>query len=582
MGDRAERFVEEQLRAALPLDARLYANVRFMAKTRPAGPAHDGEADLVIVHPENGLLVIETKSGEPRRDAAGRWFIGAHELPRSPFKQAEDAKHDLVRAIQALPDWPSGRELRAGHAVAFPDADLASLPRGHALLGPDEPRHIILDADALADPESARKGLERAWAWWVGDGSRGGPLDAKGMALIDEYLAPTRELHRLLRHDVEDNRARILVASNAQKLVLNVARNVRRARVVGPAGSGKSLVAVEKARRLAREGFRTLFVCFNQALATEVLREFEHEREPADRRPRVSTFHRLCETLGRQAGTLGPKPTGQLPQRWWDRSLPDALDAAIDRLPDERFHAIVVDEGQDFELAWLESLQFLLFEPADGVFWVFHDPGQALYRDDRVAELAGLTELELFEDYRSPAPVAEIAARFYRGPVEPVSMAAPRAGGGDAPRLITEEPGRPTVEAVRRELHRLVEDEGVRPWQIAVLSGGSARDSLVWRQRRFGNIELWNGAIDDEGQSLGLPAEDVPDEPPGGVVLFETVRRFKGLERPVVILCELPADPDRAERLDQLLYTGLTRATTHLVVIAPAELASILRAGRDR
>ena len=74
------------------------------------------------------------------------------------------------------------------------------------------------------------------------------------------------------------------------------------------------------------------------------------------------------------------------------------------------------------------------------------------------------------------------------------------------------------------------------------------------------------------GRSLGLPSEEVPDEPTDdGVVLFETVRRFKGLERPVVILCELPDDD---ERLDQLLYTALTRATTHLVVIAPPEIGA--------
>ena len=576
MGDQAERLVETQLRAALPDGARLYANVRFVARTRPGGPAHDGEADIVVVHPDNGILVIETKAGTPSRDGQGRWFIGGHELARSPFQQAEDAKRDVARAIEALPAWPSGKKLRAGHAVAFPDADLASLPNGHPLLGPDAQRDIILDADALASPEAGRKALERAWDLWVGDGSRGHPPGDAGMALIDEYLAPTVGLHRLLRHGIEDDRDRLLRASSAQLQVLNHARGLARASVIGPAGSGKSLVAVEQARRLAKMGYRTLYVCFNQALATDIIRLLVQEGEPDDRRPRVTTFHRLCEKLGRRADTLGPKPPEPIPQTWWDQTLPDALLGAIDARPDERFHAIVVDEGQDFELRWLESLQFLLFEPETGVFWVFHDPGQALFRDDRVAELAGLTELELFEDYRCPAPVAELAAHFYTGPIEPVSMTD---GAGDAPRLITAEPGYGTVDCVRRELHRLIGEEGVRPWQIVVLSGRPAYKSDVWRQRIFGNIVLWNGAIDESGYSMGLAAEDVPDEPPdGSIVLFETVRRFKGLERAVVILCELPED---GSRLDQLLYTGLTRATTHLVVIAPPALAARLGAPRD-
>jgi len=69
----------------------------------------------------------------------------------------------------------------------------------------------------------------------------------------------------------------------------------------------------------------------------------------------------------------------------------------------------------------------------------------------------------------------------------------------------------------------------------------------------------------DDGSSKGLPPEQVPDEP-GDCVVFETVRSFKGLEREVVILVEVP---EAAVRLDELLYVGLTRATTQLVVIAP-------------
>ena len=144
------------------------------------------------------------------------------------------------------------------------------------------------------------------------------------------------------------------------------------------------------------------------------------------------------------------------------------------------------------------------------------------------------------------------------------------SSSGRAPEIVVAEPGAPTVDAVRRVLHRLTEEEGVRAWQIAVLSGSTASKSAVWAQRTFGNQVLWNGAIDERGSSLGLAADAVPDEP-SDVVMFETIRRFKGLERDVVILCELPPD---AVRLDQLLYTALTRATTYLVVITPPALAT--------
>lgn len=115
-------------------------------------------------------------------------------------------------------------------------------------------------------------------------------------------------------------------------------------------------------------------------------------------------------------------------------------------------------------------------------------------------------------------------------------------------------------------------DEGVSPWQIAVLSGVSATQSAVWKQRTFGNEYLVNEALEDDGRSKGLASDQLPEEP--GEVLFESIRRFKGLEREVIILVELP---ESGERLDELLYVGMTRATTELVVITPPALAKRFR-----
>ena len=213
-------------------------------------------------------------------------------------------------------------------------------------------------------------------------------------------------------------------------------------------------------------------------------------------------------------------------------------------MPAGRYHAVVVDEGQDFEARWFELLRRLLVDPGD-VFWVFHDPGQALIRADVVAGL-GLERHELFENRRNPESIAALAGRFYRGGEEVFALRET----GRRHTVISAEPGDETLEALRKALHRLIEDERVSPWRIAVLSGVSAPVSAAWRR---------------------LAPEDVPDEP--DEVLFETIRRFKGMERDVVILVELPTEGDR---VDELLYVGLTRATTELVVIASPELAGRL------
>jgi hypothetical protein len=136
---------------------------------------------------------------------------------------------------------------------------------------------------------------------------------------------------------------------------------MRRLEIVGPAGSGKSLLAAEKARAQPK-AIGHLLVCFNQRLATTIGRELEHAMAPAG--PTVTTFHRLSERLGTDAGVLPSRPS-PIPQDWWDETLPRALDAAIDADPDTRFHAIIIDEGQDFR----PRLARVARAPADRPGW---------------------------------------------------------------------------------------------------------------------------------------------------------------------------------------------------------------------
>lgn len=572
-GEDAEREVAGKLERALPDPFRVYPNVRWTGPERPGGPAVDGEADLVVLHPDHGILVIEVKAGDPTRDHANRWFLGSVPLDESPFAQAERHRHALARQVAALPAWRTDRRPPAGHAVAFPAIDLASRPRGHVLLGPDVHPEIVLDATALETPASALAWVERAFRFWRGADDRATALGVDGVELIDGFLDPTYTLRRLVRGRIEDDRPLLVDATRHQQQVIRQHRRSRRLSVVGPAGSGKSMLAAAKARALAGEGYRTLLVCFNQALATALRRDLADEPAPAGLT--VTTFHRLCELVAGPAGTLPPRPDPVVPA-WFDRTLPDALRAAIAANPDDRYHAVIVDEGQDFELEWLELLLALLRDPAEDVFWVFHDPGQSLLRDDPVERL-GLPPFELFDNLRNPGPIARLAHRFYRGGEEIVDLRDGDDAGDEVGRLTLIEAAddQAVVEAVRRELHRLTVEEQVRAWDIVILSGRSARESAVWRRRTFGNLVLESPALNDDGTSRGLPPEEVPDESAdGGVVLFETSRRYKGLDRPVVILCELPTDGDR---LDQLLYSGITRATTALVVIAPPELMARLR-----
>ena len=232
---------------------------------------------------------------------------------------------------------------------------------------------------------------------------------------------------------------------------------------------------------------------------------------------------------------------------------------------------LVEDMGQDFDAGWLLSLESLLFSGREDVLYVFHDPAQALFREDAVSGL-GMPEFPLAMNCRNAQPIHALIQRFAG---EGLSANALRLDGR-RPELIEADGPHATIRALQAALHRLRVDEGVKPWDIAVLTGGRLEDSAVWHVpgRRLGNEILGNPAVDDAGRSLGLAAGDVP-ELPSDMILCDTIRRFKGLERPVIILVELSTSD--ATMLDRLLYVGGSRARQHLVVIGTSLVLDRLR-----
>ena len=123
----------------------------------------------------------------------------------------------------------------------------------------------------------------------------------------------------------------------------------------------------------------------------------------------------------------------------------------------------MVDEGQDFDAGWLASLDGLLYGGADDVLYVFHDPAQAIFRDDQIGEL-GLTEFPLDFNCRNAQPIHDLVAPLAKGGL--TSLA--RRSDGRPVELIPAEVDADVIEALRVVLHRLVAVEGVVPGSIAV------------------------------------------------------------------------------------------------------------------
>ncbi|MGH2511367.1 MAG: nuclease-related domain-containing protein, partial [Candidatus Limnocylindrales bacterium] len=238
-GQAAEQLVARRLRTALPDRVVVLARVRWLL--RDHGRVREGEADIVIGDPDRGILVIEVKAGEIRRGDRGRWWAGPHELPRSPFEQAADSRHTLVRKLSELPGWPARLNPIAGQAVAFPDVELDTMRGRLGLLGPDVDADLIADQSMFVDSEDGRRELrgfiERALAAWSG-GSDTQPPGAAAIGLLVATMSEPFEIRPMLRNEIAAGEVELVSLTTGQFGLLHTLRSIRRAAIIGGAGTG--------------------------------------------------------------------------------------------------------------------------------------------------------------------------------------------------------------------------------------------------------------------------------------------------------------------------------------------------------
>ena len=105
------------------------------------------------------------------------------------------------------------------------------------------------------------------------------------------------------------------------------------------------------------------------------------------------------------------------------------------------------------------------------------------------------------------------------------------------------------VRRVAGRLTHLVDDEGIKPARIAILSTRTLGNSPFADDHRAGRFDLVS-------LDAGLRSRNR--------VVYETLYRYKGLEADVVILLDLPGGSKAVQPRD--LYVAATRAK-HLLVV---------------
>ena len=545
-GRRAEYFVYDQLSKLGDNWLILYGSAIKWAHRYGVS---DREADFIIAHPKLGVLMLEVKGGSITRDRSVWYTTPLSELRKpkdrrvrepikNPYTQATNAAKayerkldDYIRA-QHLPT----RTFDIATAVCFPDIKVLK----DFYLGGDALPEITLDREDVADMGPLRDRIYRVMKLY--EGQKGDPPGKEGLELLETVFAHRWHINSFMTYQLQTAEERRKELTEEQFNLLYSLQGNPKMLIPGCAGSGKTMIAAEKARRLAEEGQRVLLTCYNENLADN-LRQGDFVRPSM----LVTNFHGLCYKLASYSKEVA------LPSRWpgepgteeekhfYNVTMPEALELAAMDLS-MTFDAIIVDEGQDFKTSWLETLRWLLTDPEQGVFYIFYDDNQRIYHRDNIP--FNWPSYRLSKNMRNTNPIFEQVKCYYHRP----EAIFPSGISGPEPWFVSLEDYTDEYEAVQSVLDQLTE-QGILLPQVAILTPRAQKNS-IW------------------GQKPDKPRRCAPVwklKTVANQVACCTIHSFKGLERPVIILTELEhVYPKTAE---ELLYVAMSRARDHLIVI---------------
>lgn len=549
----AEAKVYRAFRDGLPRDFVVFFQVGWILR-REEEQAKDGETDFVICHPDLGYVCVEVKGGGVGFDSSsGDWFsVDRHRNKHAinnPVSQALKAKYSIRSKLNEHQRWRdlSLANVLRGHAVFFPDVGDAN-----ALSRSDMPPALI---GCSRDLQDVKAWVDAVFAYWGNDASGFTSIGRRGVDVFREVFARSFEVAPLISSQLADQEARRLILTKDQIRVLDFLRSRRRVAVSGGAGTGKTVLALEKARRLASEGFRTLLTCYNRQLADH-LSSLCSGTQNLD----VMSFHQLChrqvERANRASGRdLVSEAKVTYPGKdLFEVQLPNALGYSLEILPD-RYDAIVCDEGQDFREEFWVPLELLLSDYDRSPLYVFYDDNQNLYARAGTFPIRD-EPFSLTTNCRNTAPIHEAAYKHYKG----VPVSPPEIQGDDV--QFDESASRESqATKIHARIVNLIAKQGVKPGDITVLLADAMHKSEYY-------IAL---------KRLPLPKtatwleEGIRDK---SAVLIDTIQRFKGLESPIVFLWGL--DAVDFSRRHELLYVGMSRAKSLLVIVGQTKTCVVL------
>jgi len=469
-----------------------------------------GEADFVIVC-EYGVFVLEVKGGRIGVNE-GEWHtINRYDEQfriQDPFKQAEGALHAIKDEIQGSHLF-SHLNLPIGYGVVFPDVEWSQQ-------GSEWDLYTICDSRKMKNFEGW---LRNFFAYWESKPRNNKRLSTDDIKALKQFLRPNFELVEPLHVKLLNIEEEAVKLTEDQYKYLDIFAMNRKILCSGGAGTGKTFLAAELARRFVADEKEILFVC------------------------KSNWLRRYLET--------------QIQSEFITISTIDSLKVDMRRSGIDLYDVLIVDEGQDlFDFDDIELLDGVLDGSlSDGEWYIFHDINNqaGLFIDTKVEIL------ELLESY-NPAKVPLTTNCRNSEPILKkvqdtlaLDMGAKGTGMGPEVHELVDSDNNGT--ALKNEINNMIKG-GVAHGSITILSPLSYEKSsvsLLPEKIKKNIVKLDDYSI----RSFPIPQ-----------ISFSEIKNFKGLENEVIIVIDLEQPQNITESSKKVEhYVAMSRARGLLSVI---------------
>jgi hypothetical protein len=519
-----------------------------------------GEGDFIIIGP-TGVFCLEVKGGLVSR-TDGIWTIGwpgkSYTSKEGPFQQANSFRWSLSKDLEKRTGWKMRDKVLFGWGVVFPDItfDEADPEWGAAQVYDqrDKSNGFLDYVERLAEHAQEKNYVEKGW-------KPPGKLGRKDVEKIIEKLRPDFDLVPSVTGLLSESRRELITLGDDQYRALDYSLNDENPRLLclGGAGTGKTVIALEAARRLVDSDIKVLLLCFNRFLA-------EHLKKNArafGQNVTVFGIHQYLRSVIKSAGfsqELQSAESTYSAEELYGTEYPRLFDNAVLTLIEEgkhtTFDALIIDEAQD---VLNRPLINCLSESLTGGF---KDGRWVLFLDPELqADVYDKFDEELLKSLKNFGPHTISLKDNYRNPPEVVRHVST---------LIGIEPPtcrRNLASTVEYKFHKTKKEEfrhlrailvellgqNIEPRSITILSPYKKSNTCL----EGGDLELGKEIVD-----LSEMAPDTEVD----AFTFSTVSAFKGLENEIIILMDLLLDDEGAWE-KAVSYVGMTRARTKLYVL---------------